>query len=255
MLTKFEKKELPDTVEITEDAIRAIHRKTGKETEKDLLNCGACGYPTCRDKAIAVIRGYAELEMCIPYVRKLAQQRTDKIIETSPNGIVILNEKLEILTMNPAFVKFFRSSKSIIGNRIATLMDPEPFEKLLVSDEEMTEVIVNHGNFGFTAHEKIYKLKDDESDSKVQIVGIFVDITKSIIDKKKLDALRTKTIMQAQELLDHQISMAQELAKFLGESTARGEDLVENLIKLTNDEQKSSKDDRGKWLRDIYTSK
>jgi iron only hydrogenase large subunit-like protein len=255
MKTKFEYKEIKDTVEITEDAIRAIHRKTGKETEKDLLNCGACGYPSCRDKAIAVIRGYAELEMCIPYVRKLAQQRTDKIIETSPNGIVILNEKLEILTMNPAFVKFFRCSKAIIGNRIATLMDPEPFEKLLVGDEETTEVIVNHGKFGFTAHEKIYKLKDDDSHNKVQIVGIFVDITKSILDKKKLDALRTKTIMQAQELLDHQISMAQELAKFLGESTARGEDLVENLIKLTDDEQKSSKDDRGKWLRDIYTSK
>ena len=253
--TSFKDRHIIETIEITENDIRAIHRKTGKETEADILNCGACGYPTCRDKAIAVLRGYAELEMCIPYVRKLAQQRTDKIIETSPNGIVILNEQLEILTMNPAFCKFFHCTESFIGNRISHLMDPEPFEKLLTQDDEVTEAIINHQKFNFTAHQKMYKLKEDGESDKIQIVGIFVDITKSITDKKKLDSLRTKTLLQAQELLDHQITMAQELAKFLGESTARGEDLVENLIKLTDDEQKNTQNGKNNWLRDTYTSK
>ena len=255
MFTSFKDRHIIETEEISENDILAIHRKTGKATEADILNCGACGYTTCRDKAIAVLRGYAELGMCIPYVRKLARQRTDKIIETSPNGIVILNEQLEILNMNPAFCKFFHCTEAFIGNRISYLMDPEPFEKLLTHDDEVTESIINHQKFNFTAHQKMYKLKEDSETDKIQIVGIFVDITKSITDKKKLDSLRTKTLLQAQELLDHQITMAQELAKFLGESTARGEDLVENLIKLTDDEQKTKQNGKNNWLRDTYTSK
>lgn len=240
---------------IAEDKIREVLRKTGKEAESDMLNCGACGYATCREKAIAVLHGYAELEMCIPYVRKMAQQRTDKIIETSPNGIVILNEQLEILTMNPAFCKFFCCNEALIGKRIANLMDPEPFEKLAVGRDEMSEAIINHQKYNFVAHQKMYKMRDDTDEMKTQIVGIFVDISKSMTDKNKLDSLRAKTLMQAQDLLDHQINMAQELAKFLGESTARGEELVENLFKLTEDEEKTNRAQKENWVWKTYSSK
>jgi PAS domain S-box-containing protein len=240
---------------IAEDKIREVLRKTGKEAEADMLNCGACGYATCREKAIAVLHGYAELEMCIPYVRKMAQQRTDKIIETSPNGIVILNEQLEILTMNPAFCKFFCCNEALIGKRIANLMDPEPFEKLAIGRDEMSEAIINHQKYNFVAHQKMYKLRDDTDEMKTQIVGIFVDISKSMTDKNKLDSLRAKTLMQAQDLLDHQINMAQELAKFLGESTARGEELVENLFKLTEDEEKTNRAQKENWVWKTYSSK
>ena len=251
----FTERPIKDEAPISEDKIREVLRKTGKESEHDMLNCGACGYTTCREKAIAVIHGYAELEMCIPYVRKLAQQRTDKIIETSPNGIVILDEQLEILTMNPAFAKFFCCNEALIGKRISNLMDPEPFEKLALSSDEMSEAIINHQKFNFTAHQKMYKMRDDTDEAKTQIVGIFVDISNSIADKNKLDSLRSKTLMQAQDLLDHQINMAQELAKFLGESTARGEELVENLFKLTDDEEKTSRAQKENWIWKTYSSK
>lgn len=251
----FSEKTMADEAPLPEDKIREVLRKTGKESESDMLNCGACGYNTCREKAIAVLHGYAELEMCIPYVRKLAQQRTDKIIETSPNGIVILNEQLEILTMNPAFSKFFCCNEALIGKRISNLMDPEPFEKLAVSSDEMSEAIINHQKFNFTAHQKMYKMRDETDEAKTQIVGIFVDISNSIADKNKLDSLRSKTLMQAQDLLDHQINMAQELAKFLGESTARGEELVENLFKLTDDEEKTSRAQKENWIWKTYSSK
>jgi two-component system NtrC family sensor kinase len=46
------------------DTLKAM-RKFGPE---DQLNCGSCGYPTCRDKAIAVCQGLAEIEMCLPYL-------------------------------------------------------------------------------------------------------------------------------------------------------------------------------------------
>jgi predicted HTH transcriptional regulator len=96
----------------------------------------------------------------------------------------------------------------------------------------------------------LYKLQEEE-----QYIGIFVDITKNLSDEEKLDSLRERTISQAQELLEHQIEMAQQLAKLLGENTAKGEELVENLLKLTKDEKVKSIGRSKNGLWDTYTTK
>jgi iron only hydrogenase large subunit-like protein/uncharacterized Fe-S cluster-containing protein len=216
--------------DIPESEIRRILSLTGKTSPDDELNCGACGYPSCRDKAIAVARGMAEVEMCIPYMRRLAEQRRDRIIETSPNGIVIVDEHLTILNMNPAFRKFFMCSDAVCGKPISYLMDPEPFEKVAAARVEKFETVVEHSKYGLTCHEIIYGLPEDR-----QVVGIFINITSSRDSQQKLDAMRAQTVRQAQDLLNHQITMAQTMAKFLGESTAHGEKLVDNLRRIAKD--------------------
>jgi PAS domain S-box-containing protein len=245
--------------DISEDEIRKVLEKTGKMKPEDQLNCGACGYSSCREKAIAVIRGMAEVEMCIPYMKHLAERRTDRIIETSPNGIVILDERLNIISMNAAFKRFFMCSEAVIGKRISYLMDPDPFEKLAAESTEIMELVIKHERYNIICHEILYPLQEEH-----QFVGIFVNITNSQASQTKLNELRTQTIMQAKELMEHQISMAQKIGQFLGESTAQGEALVENLMKLAGEEtesrspsDKSSKNGRkgNNWLWDIYTSK
>ncbi|MCE5340954.1 MAG: 4Fe-4S binding protein [Planctomycetaceae bacterium] len=218
-------------IEVTEEQIRAQLEKTGKLNPQDQLNCGACGYPSCREKAIAVIRGMAEEQMCIPYMRRLAEQRTDRIIETSPNGIVILDDKLNVMSMNPAFKKFFFCTDAQYGKRISSLMDPEPFEILLNSDMKFNEQTVTHEKYNIICHQIMYCLREEN-----QVVGIFVNITNSQLTKEKLDQLRVQTISQARELYDNQLEMAQKIAQFLGESTAKGERLVANLMQLAEDE-------------------
>lgn len=52
----------------TEEKIREILQRTNKFHKSDELNCGACGYPTCRENAIAIAKGLAEEEMCLPYL-------------------------------------------------------------------------------------------------------------------------------------------------------------------------------------------
>lgn len=237
----------------SEEDIRQILEKTGKARPEDQLNCGACGYPSCREKAVAVLRGMAEVEMCIPYMKRLAEQRTDRIIETSPNGIVILDERLNIIHMNPAFRKYFMCSEAVCGKRISYLMDPDPFEKLAAGSDNFIEIVVRHERYNLIAHEILYPLREEK-----QYVGIFVNITHSQASQEKLDQLRAQTILQARELMDHQITMAQKIGQFLGESTARGEALVENLMKLAGEDPENP-DRRGKkgnhWLWDIFTSK
>ncbi len=65
--------------EVSEEEIQRILERTGKFDPEQQLNCGACGYGSCREKAIAVAHGMAEPEMCIPYMRQLAERRTDHL--------------------------------------------------------------------------------------------------------------------------------------------------------------------------------
>lgn len=235
----------------SEEQIRQVLEKTGKAREEDQLNCGACGYANCREKAVAVLAGLAEPEMCIPYMRRLAEQRVDRIIETSPNGIVILDEHLRILHMNPAFRRFFLCSEAVCGQHVSYLMDPEPFERLAAGQDDVIEMTVEHKRYNLACHQIMYPLREER-----QYVGILVNITHSRANQEKLDQLRSQTVLQARELLDHQIRMAEQLARFLGESTARGEDLVEKLMLLADGEGQSKPEKKsGQWLRDMYTSK
>lgn len=238
--------------DVTEEQIREVYERTGKSAPENQLNCGACGYPTCRDKAIAVIKGMAEPEMCIPYMKRLAEQRTDRIIETSPNGIVILDEHLNIISMNPAFRNFFMCSEAVCGRPISYLMDPDPFEKLASGKQDLINTVITHSSYNLVCHEILYALREEK-----QYAGIFVNITKDKTSEKKLDQLRAQTVVQARELLDHQIRMAQTIASFLGESTAQGEALLEKLMLLAGDENEGQSEAKhGKeWLWDIYTSK
>lgn len=210
----------------SEDAIRQVLEQTGKTTPDQMLDCGACGYSSCREKAIAVLDGLAEIEMCVPYMKRLAQQRVDMIIETSPNGIVVLDERLNILSMNPAFRTYFKCSSAVCGKPISYLMDPEPFERLVASrSTEIQNFDTEYPNYNLACHVYLYLLPEDK-----QYIGIFINITGMKRSQSNLDQLRERTITQARELLEQQIQMSETIAITLGENAARAESLLENLM-------------------------
>lgn len=235
----FSKCPVPDDSRITDFAIEAIYERTGKLDPENRLNCGACGYATCRDKAIAVLRGMAEAEMCIPYMRYLAERRTDRIIDTSPNGIVILDGDLRIIGMNPAFRKLFMCSESVLGKPISYLMDPHPFEQLATGVATRLDFVAEHRNYNYVFHHLLYGLPEDN-----QYVGIFVDITQLRANEEELNRVRSETLAQARELLEHQLQAAQDMTRFLGENTARGERLVENLMTLVEGSAQANREKR-----------
>jgi iron only hydrogenase large subunit-like protein/uncharacterized Fe-S cluster-containing protein len=227
-------KEEPGVVrQISEEEIQRVFERTGKADPQQQLNCGACGYESCREKAKAVVLGMAEEEMCIPNMRRLAERRTDRIIDTSPNGIIILDEELTIISMNPTFQKFFSCSGAVLGRHISYLMDPAPFEKLISGMADSLDITVTHRSYNLLCRELLYILKEER-----QIVGIFVNITTQQEHEKKLNEIRSQTIQQANDLLEHQLRMAQQMAQFLGENTARGEALVWKLMSLSEGDEK-----------------
>jgi len=175
--------------------------------------------------AIAVIEGLASPEMCVPFFRKSAEQRIDRIIETSPNGIVTLDEHLNIVNMNPTFRQFFRCSNAVCGRPISYLMDPEPWERLLAEPDKKVEIVVNHEAYNLICSEVLWSLPAEK-----QFVGIFMNITTLQKSETQLDQLRRQTVKQARELLEQQVQMAETIAISLGENTARAESLLEILM-------------------------
>jgi iron only hydrogenase large subunit-like protein len=215
---------------VSEEEIQRILASTGKSRPQDQLNCQACGYESCRQKAVAVIEGLADPEMCLPMMRRMAEKKAEKLIESDPNGIVILDENLNIVSMNPAFRKMFFCGDAVFGKPVSYLMDASPFELVAYQQQPMFDQTRAFPNYSLTCHLKIYQLPEEK-----QLVGVFVDITGTTQHERQLDDLRKQTLRQAQDLLDHQVDMAQQLAQFLGQHTARGELLVKNLLQLVND--------------------
>jgi iron only hydrogenase large subunit-like protein/uncharacterized Fe-S cluster-containing protein len=213
---------LPD---VSEMEIRRVYEKTGKADPAHQLNCGACGYPGCRENAIAIVRGMAEPEMCMPYMRRLAQQRTDKIIETTPTGIVLLDSELCMIQMNPAFQKMFTCNNGILGRRVSYLVNADGFEQLQAGGAEKYESVQT--KYGIRYHEVLYALREDS-----QYVGIYTDISQVKFNAGQLDVIKTQTLLHAKEFLEHQVKFAQEMAHYLGKSTAQSEEIAQRLIAL-----------------------
>ena len=105
----------------SEDEITEILHKMGKYKPSDELNCGSCGYNTCREKAVAIYQGKAEVSMCLPYLKDKAESFSDNIVRNTPNGLIVLNEMLEVQQINEAALKIInlRSASDILGDHIA----------------------------------------------------------------------------------------------------------------------------------------
>lgn len=117
----------------SEYEIQEILRKMGKTRPEDMLNCGSCGYDTCREKAIAIFQGKAEISMCLPYLEQKAESFSDCIVNNTPNGLIVLNEKLEVQQINDAARKIMniRSASDVLGEEAVRILDTEIFMRVL----------------------------------------------------------------------------------------------------------------------------
>ena len=217
---------------ITEQQINKILAKTENISTDNRPNCFSCGYPTCIEYATAVLEGMAEIEMCTPYMRRIAESKASKIVESSPNGVVTLSSDLKIISMNKKFRELFWTTDTYIGKPISTIMDPEPFYEINNSNLPILERTITHDKYNIICYELMYRLPEDDT-----FVAIFIDMTKNINKENSLDELRSNIILQANKLLKHQMNMAANIAKSLGENTAQSEILLENLIKFTQSDK------------------
>jgi iron only hydrogenase large subunit-like protein/uncharacterized Fe-S cluster-containing protein len=199
-----------------ESAIREVLKKIGKDKPEDELNCGTCGYNTCREKASAVLEGKASLFMCLPYLVGKAESFSDDIIKNTPNGIIVLNENMEVQQINAAACKMLNITPSnILGDQVVRILDPAPF--LDAAREE-------RNSYNKRTYLADYEKYVDETviyDKSYRIIiCIMRDVTGETRRREEKEEFNRKTIEITDKVIEKQMTAVQEIASLLGESTA-----------------------------------
>lgn len=200
----------------TEEEIRAILRSIGKESKSDELNCGSCGYATCREKAIAVFQGKAELSMCLPHMFQIAQSTSNVVLDNSPNIILVVDEDLKITELNAAGQHVFGISRPDALNKyLYELFDPRDFEFVLESYETVIGKPLTIDEYNLTVEQTLVYLPNQHG-----VMGILRDVSAEKEQQESMYQLRVETMNMAQKVIDKQMIAAQEIASLLGETTA-----------------------------------
>jgi len=197
--------------------ITDVLARLGKTSPEDELNCGSCGYNTCREKAAAVIQGKAELTMCLPYMMKRAEGFSDTVVANSPNGILVLNDDLEVQKINPEACRLLRvrHEKDVLGDHINRLMDPDAFLKI-------------RGKRKLQENERTYLAEYEcfvdrtilyNSDCHLYIC-ILRDVTDEMTQQEKKSEMRMQAVEIADDVAKKQLKIVQDIASLLGETAA-----------------------------------
>lgn len=182
-----------------------------------MFNCGCCGYPTCRDKAIAVCQGKAVVEMCLPFLKEKAESFSDKIIGNTPNAIMVLNEDLIVEQINKAALNMFklRSADDILHGPVVRMLDPTDYLNVVTTGRNI------YNKCHYVAEYKIFVEETILYDKQYRIlISIMRDVTDREEMRKSDLELRRQTAEITDKVIDKQMRVVQEIASLLGETTA-----------------------------------
>ena len=201
----------------TEDEIKEILHKMGKFRPNQELNCGSCGYNTCREKAIAIYQGKAEISMCLPFLKDKAESFSDTIVKNTPNALIVLNDQLEVQQINNAAMRIMnlRSASDVLGDQVVRILDPSVFISVNNSGRGVYNERVYLAEYGRYVEQTV--VPDKESNL---LVCIMRDVTDEQSEREKKENISRQTIEVADKVVEKQMRIVQEIASLLGETAA-----------------------------------
>ena len=217
----------------SEAEIFSVLRQMGKFKPSDELNCGSCGYNTCREKAIAICQGKAEISMCLPFLKDKAESFSDTIVKNTPNGLIVLNEELEVQQINEAARNMMniRSSSDVLGDLVVRIMDPKDFMEVKNTGKDIKNKKVYLAEYKRYIEQTVVYDKDSHL-----LVGIMRDITEEQNEREKKENISRQTVEVADKVVDKQMRIVQEIASLLGETAAETKIALAKLKESIQDE-------------------
>lgn len=217
----------------SEYEINAALRQMGKMSKRDELNCGSCGYNTCREKAIAICQGKAEASMCLPYLQKKAEGFSDRIVNNTPNGIIVLNDAFEVQQINEAAMDIMniRSSSDVLGEQVVRIMDPSVFYEV-----QKKRFNIHNRRVYLAEYKRYVELTVVYDTDNHLFIGIMRDITDEEREREKKENISKQTIETADKVVDKQMRIVQEIASLLGETAAETKIALTKLKESIKDE-------------------
>lgn len=217
----------------SDEEINSMLRQMGKFKASDELNCGTCGYNTCREKAAAIIQGKAEISMCLPFLKDKAESFSDTIVKNTPNGLIVLNEDLEVQQINEAAMRIMniRSDRDVLGEMVVRVLDPTPFFEVKRTGSDL------HDRHIYLAEYKKYVEQSivHDRDSHL-LICIMRDVTDEEREKEKKENISRQTVEVADRVVEKQMRIVQEIASLLGETAAETKIALSKLKESISDE-------------------
>ena len=200
----------------SEQEIAEILAKTGKMKKEDELNCGSCGYNTCREKAIAVYHGKADISMCLPFLMEQTERFSNNILSHTPNGILVVNENLEVQQVNPAAMQMLNILREadVLGEPLVRLMDPIPYLTALEGG------VIKEYRAYYAEYSKYLELTLVHDKTTHILIAILRDITAEEEARQQKEQMGRQTVEIADRVVEKQMRIVQEIASLLGETTA-----------------------------------
>ena len=217
----------------SEMEINNILRQMGKFKPSQELNCGSCGYNTCREKAAAIAQGKAEISMCLPYLKDKAESFSDTIVKNTPNGIIVLNEQLEVQQINDSAreIMNIRAASDVLGDQVIRILDPTVFMNVLRTGKCVMAEKVYLAEYRKFVEQTVVHDKDSH-----MLICIMRDITEEEHDKERKESISRQTVEVADKVVDKQMRIVQEIASLLGETAAETKIALAKLKESITDE-------------------
>ncbi|AKL94538.1 iron only hydrogenase large subunit [Clostridium aceticum] len=216
--------ELPNNLEI-----RKILKEMGKFKKEDELDCGTCGYETCREKAIAIYNGMDKTDMCLPYMRKKCETLSNLIFEHSPNFLFLVNRSLEILSINPAAIRHLNIEKTHDNKlHLTTVLDCLDYLEVFETKQNISGQKVYLEMQNLTVMQNLIYIEEQDA-----ILAVLNNITTEEERVKQLMEVRQKTGEMVQKVIKKQMTIAQEICSVLGETTAETKVILKKFLDLT----------------------
>ncbi len=217
----------------SENEIQSILRQMGKSKPSDELNCGSCGYNTCREKAVAIYQGKAEISMCLPFLKEKAESFSDNIVNNTPNGLIVLNESFEVQQINKAAMEIMniRYVSDVMGEQVIRILDPEIFIEVMESGRDI------HAKKVYLAEYKKYVEQTVIHDREYHLlICIMTDVTDEQNQHERKETISRQTVEIADKVVDKQMRIVQEIASLLGETAAETKIALTKLKESISDE-------------------
>lgn len=220
----IEPKKIVDSEYPLEDILKTL-KKIGKHTVDDELNCGGCGYATCRDLAKALLDGDAETSMCVSYMRKIAMRKAAAMLRCMPSATVMVDSEMNILEANDAFMRMFTGDMydvfkarpdGLAGAAIERIVDfADIFKTILESGKDLHKE-------RFPVNNRLYDISAFTIEENEIVGAVITDVTQAETNREKIS-------QKAHEVISKNISIVQEIACLLGEHMVETETLLSSI--------------------------
>jgi Fe-S-cluster-containing hydrogenase component 2 len=206
-------------------ALAGALRRLGKTGPQDELNCGGCGYDTCRDLARAILDGRAEARMCVSSLRRLAEKKANALLRTLPFGVVIVDDELRIIESNDQFVQLLgeeallvaEAQPGLAGASLDKFIDfSGHFRDVLAGGEERLRQNIPWGERTLSA--TIFAVEPGA------VAGAL------LLDVSETEDRHQAIIGKAEQVIQNMLANAQEIAFSLGRNAARSEGILNSII-------------------------